>query len=231
MENMKQTKEDLELQNNNSNPEGQENWENDTPKTYSEEEYKNAQAFGTKARQDQIAMAEKLVKSNPKELESIDDEKLRNKVIENLYGAKDLGELKIISPEIFEEKGKEDNGDDDELIKLQRKVQLMEYKNNQGILKSEIENIKLNNKDLIDTIPDFEKQMENEMKLFNSDLSVKEKVNRAFKLVAGSTSANWEAYLALQGKTLVKSKADEKISREEKLNNSPLANAFKNSRK
>ena len=201
----------------------------DEPKTYSEEDYKNAQSFGTKARQDLISMTEKLVKANPKELENIDDTKLQQKVIENLYGANSLEELKIISPEIFEEKSWSDEEDADELTKLQRKVQLMEYKNNQWALKGAIENIKITNKDLVDTIPDFEQKMEDEMKLFSSDISIKDKADRALKLIAWANSASADAYLALQGKTEIKSKADEKTkSSDEELYESPLAQAFKN---
>ena len=202
----------------------------DEPKTYSDEEYKNAQSFGTKARQDLISMTEKLIKANPKELEDMEDIKLQNKVIENLYGANSLEELKIISPEIFEDKKADNNDDnDDELTKLQRKVQLMEYKNNQGALKNAIDGIKSSNRDLADTIPNFEQEMEKEMKLFSSDLSIKEKAERALKLVGGSTPASAEAYLALQWQTTIKAKADTKKSSEE-LDSSPLAQAFKNRR-
>lgn len=225
------------LNNNNPNPENPGQWgEEDKDKkvdTYSAEDYKNLQSFSTKARQDLIAMTEKLVEANPKELLAIEDEKLRNKVIENKYWASDINELKILKPEIFEENnndGKSNKGNT-ELEDLQRKVQLMEYKNNQGALKDVIENFKTSNKDLVDTIPEFEQKMKTEMELFSSDLSVKEKADRAFKLVAWNTSANMEAYMALQWKTIIKWWADEKWkSKEEILDSSPLAQAFKNTR-
>lgn len=199
-------------------------WEQ--PKTYSEDDYKNLQSFSTKAQQEKISLAEKLVKNSPKELEGM-DVKLQNKVIENLYWASSLEELKIISPELFEENNKRKDDDEDETVKLEKKVRLMEYKMNQWAVSTAIENMKISNKDLADTIPEFENRMKEEMKTFSSDLSVKEKAEKAFTLVAWKWT--WaEAYLAMQGATTIKSSGAEKDEKGD-IENSPLANAFKKS--
>lgn len=205
------------------NPEGQ--W-GDT-KTYSEEEYKNLQSFSTKAQQEKIALAERLVKNSPKELETM-DVKLQNKVIESLYWASSLEELKIISPELFENEGWGGDDNDDDKLKLERKVQLMEYKMNQGAVSTVIENLKISNKDLADTVPEFEAKMKEEMKAFSSDLSIKEKAEKAFRLISWWNTSS-EAYLAMQGKTTIKGSDKKDVSGE--LSNSPLANAFSRSLK
>ena len=199
-------------------------WEQ--PKTYSEEDYKNLQSFSTKAQQEKIALAEKLVKTSPKELEGMDT-KLQNKVIENLYWASSLEELKIISPELFEDTKSEEEINDDETLKLERKVQLMEYKMNQWAVSTAIDNFKVSNKDLVDTIPEFENKMKEEMKSFSSDLNIKEKAEKAFKIIAGSSTNNTEAYLAMQWKTVLKSSTVKDETGD--IENSPLANAFKRS--
>jgi len=177
-------------------------------KTYSEEEYKNAQAFGTKAQQERIKLAEKLVAKDPKELELMDDIALQNKVINNLYGASDLDELKILKPELFSDAQESNEGEDDELAELQKKVKIMEYKATQWIVNNEIESITKENKDLVDTIPDFDAKIKEELKYISSEISPKERVQRAFRLVAWSNNTN-DAYLALQGKTTKKDKKSE----------------------
>jgi len=40
--------------------------------------------------------------------------------------------------------------------------------------------------------------MKEEMKSFSSDLNIKEKAEKAFKIIAGSSTNNTEAYLAMQ---------------------------------
>lgn len=195
------------------------------PKTYSEDEYKNLQSFSTKVNQEKIAIAEKLVKSNPKELLDMDS-KLQLKVIENVYGVSSLEELKIMSPELFTDKKVVKGWDeDDEMTIMKKKIKLMEYKSNEWAIAQMIENIQSTNKDVADTIPDFAKEMKIEMANFWEALSYREKAERAFKLLAGSTSASNDAYLAMQGKTIIKSKWTSDYSNN--LENSPLAQAMK----
>lgn len=229
---MKQPTDNVEFQNeDNLNPNtGQEG----DIKTYSEEEYKNAEAFGTKAQQALIDATERLVKSNPSELLEIKDAKLQNKIITNLYGASNIEELKIISPEIFKEDSNNSaSGDyeEDELSVLQKKVKLMEYKNNQGAIKDAIDKLKISNTDTASTISNFEEKIRNEMQYFGWDLSIEEKAKRAFKLVAGSRASEDDAYLALQGGVNIKSNSQgSEASREQAMSNSPLAQAFANLR-
>ncbi len=117
------------------NPEGQ------SDKTsYSAEEYKNLQAFSTKASQERIELAKKLVSKDPKEILAIDDIKLQNKVIKELYTYDNLDELKVMLPELFEEK-KEDgeNNEDDRFAKLEKEQRLMRFKLEKEALASELE--------------------------------------------------------------------------------------------
>jgi len=177
-------------------------------KTYSEEEYKNAQAFWTKAQQEKIAMAEKLVGLDPKQLESINDVALQNKVISNLYGASNIEELKILNPELFTDAQGEEEGEESEVSILQKKVRIMEYKANQWALDNALDAIVNANKDLADTIPNFKEKMLEEIKYISSDMSIQDRVARWFKLVAWTSS--WQnAYLALQWQSVVKTVVQE----------------------
>jgi hypothetical protein len=62
---------------NAQNPQGQ-------VETVTKEEYLNAQAFGTKARQNEIAMATKLAQKDSKELHAIEDSKVKDAVTKQL---------------------------------------------------------------------------------------------------------------------------------------------------
>lgn len=62
---------------NNQNPQGQAD-------VVTKEEYLNAQAFGTKARQNEIAMATKLAQKDSKELHAIEDSKVKDAVTKQL---------------------------------------------------------------------------------------------------------------------------------------------------
>ena len=61
-----------------------------------EDEYKNLQSFATTVRQNEIALAIKLVNKDKSELLNISDKKLQNKVIKELYGYDNLEELQAM---------------------------------------------------------------------------------------------------------------------------------------
>ncbi len=179
------------------NPEGQ------SDKTsYSAEEYKNLQAFSTKASQERIELAKKLVSKDPKEILAIDDIKLQNKVIKELYTYDNLDELKVMLPELFEEK-KEDgeNNEDDRFAKLEKEQRLMRFKLEKEALASELEKVKLGSPTLEKAIPNFEERVKEELKYISSELPLQERVKRAVKMVSSGTDVSIEALLALQGKS------------------------------
>ena len=88
---------------NNETPEGQ--------AQYTAEDIKNLQAFWTKAQQEKIEFAKKLVQKDPIELKTLDKE-LQNKVIKQVYGYDNIEELEIMLPSLFEQE-KEKKGEDE----------------------------------------------------------------------------------------------------------------------
>jgi len=71
----------VEIQNpltDNQNP------DNGQADVVTKEEYLNAQAFGTKARQNEIAMATRLAQKDSAELHSIEDSKVKDAVTKSL---------------------------------------------------------------------------------------------------------------------------------------------------
>lgn len=200
---------------------------------YSEEDYKNAQAFGTKARQWELKALTKLVQQNPSELKNIEDKKALKTILESEFNVSSLDELEIINPNVFKWDNENDNNEDfddedDRYSKLEKKIKLMEYKETKGAVQDAINSVKANNSLVVETIPNFEDKLEEEMKYISSDLSPKERVNRAFKILTNSSESSFEAYLSMQGKTIVKSHEDAgtKNSNKDGLMDSPLWKAM-----
>ena len=196
---------DWELQPNPQNPNGQ---SEQTPKSYTEEEYKNAQAFGTKANQQLINISKQLAESNPKALLWM-DANIQNKVVKDIWGYDNVEELKIMLPDVFEDWESSSSNWETTMEDMQRKQLLLERKLEEKDVADEIEKFELWNWDIISTIPDFKDKVREELKYISSSLPAKQRVDRASRLV---TNSRWnidvEAYLSLQGKTKIKSASD-----------------------
>lgn len=198
-------------------------------KKVSEDDYKNLQSFSTKTSQEKIELAKKLVKVNPKELLEMDS-KLQKKILEDEFGVSSVEELKIINPNLLSDNSsKNDEDDEDELAIMKKKLKLMEYRSNEDAIAKEIEKIQINNKDVSDTIPDFNEAMKKEMANFSDSLSYKERADRAFKLLTASNEASSAAYMAMQGITIVKGSWSK--TEEQNIDESPLAKAMRASRR
>jgi hypothetical protein len=168
--------------------------------SYSADEYKNLQAFSTKANQEKIDLAIKLAKKDPKEILEIGDVKLQNKVIKELYNYDNIDELKIMLPQVFEDNSSDDSDDDDRFERLEREQKLLKYKLDKEALDTELEKFSISNKSLVDSIPNFADKVKEELKFISTELSLADRVKRATKLVTNSGDATVEAYLSLQGK-------------------------------
>lgn len=198
---MKQTADDAEFLNGQNPEDGQ------SDKTsYSADEYRNLQAFSTKNSQEKIEFAKKLVQKDPKELLTITDTKLQAKIIKDLYSYDNLDELKIMLPELFEDKNSDgnDGGDDDRVSKLEKEHQLMKFKLEKEALASELEKAKLANPLLGKAIPNFDELVKEEMKYISSELPLSERVKKAIKMISTSPSLEVETMLALQGREVKK---------------------------
>jgi len=199
---------DEEFQNLNQNPNGQSD-DNNTPSTYTEEEYKNLQAFWTKANQGLINVSKKLAEKDPKELLWMDAQ-IQNKIIKDIYGYDNIEELKIMLPDVFENNEDDKYGDNgwnngDALEQMKREQELLKMKLNKKDIDDEIEKYTSINWNVVTSIPNFNEKVKEELKYISSELPAKERVNRATRLVGGNSDINVEAYLQLQWKNNIKS--------------------------
>jgi len=201
MENLKQTGQAPEFQENNHNPEGQD----DKNKTYTADEYKNLQAFGTKANQWLIDVSKQLAEADPKSILWMNAQ-IQNKVIKDLYGYDNLDELKVMLPDLFEEKEENNNsysGEDDVIVQMKKEQELLKMKLNRKDVDDEIEKFTLSNDEAVKSIPNFNEKVMEELKYISNELPTKQRVERATKLISGN-DVNVEAYLNLQWKNNIK---------------------------
>ena len=113
-----------------------------THKVYTEEEYKNAQAFGTSARQAEIAMATKLVQHNGAELHSITDVKVRDAVTKQLLNMSYAEASAVLGANFDVSKGTGDDSDDTTAntnSSIERQLKLLQYKDAQREVDTAIE--------------------------------------------------------------------------------------------
>lgn len=174
-----------------------------------EEEYKNLQSFATTVRQNEIALAIKLVTKDKDELLNISDKKLQNKVIKELYWYDNLEELQAI--EWFEKEKEEDEVDNDELISVKQEVKILKYKAEKQevdmAIKKYLTENNVNDEEVIDKIKE-------ELKYISSSLDINERVKRAWKIVVQQNNLSM---LSLQDKVVLWNWNIKKV--EEKKNN------------
>lgn len=174
-----------------------------------EEEYKNLQSFATTVRQNEIALAIKLVTKDKDELLNISDKKLQNKVIKELYWYDNLEELQAI--EWFEKEKEEDKVDNDELISVKQEVKILKYKAEKQevdmAIKKYLTENNVNDEEVIDKIKE-------ELKYISSSLDINERVKRAWKIVVQQNNLSM---LSLQDKVVLWNWNIKKV--EEKKNN------------
>jgi hypothetical protein len=177
MENLQQTSEEELLKT-------QTPWDNDwgqVDKKYSEEEYKNLQAAFTKANQDKINTYVRLVEKDKKEILNIEDKKLQNKVIKELYWLDNIEELKLIHWDKFL---KEDKSEDDELTDIERlnnELKLLKHNQAKWELEKAIADYKKDNTIIFEDST-AEDKLREELRYISSELSINERINRASKI-------------------------------------------------
>lgn len=177
-------------------------WEKDEANF--EKRFKDTQASYTKANEEKINLAKELARINPKAILNM-DAKTQAKVIKDEFGYDDLDTLKIMKPDVFEDKPDGDDADDDDNTKLRREVELLKMQSNKSAVEWAISDFITSHKEVTSAIPDFEKKINDELKYISSELPAKERVSRATKLISSNNDINIEAFLALQGKNHVKS--------------------------
>ena len=156
--------------------------------TINEEDYKSLQSEFTKTRQREIDMAIKLVSKDKKELLAIQDKKLQEKVIKEVYGLANLEEVKLIHGNQFWEDGNNNTNDydDDEsdILKIRKELDLMKYRSEKDTIEKEINSFKKENAILFDT-EDAEDRLRDELKYISKELPAEERIKRASKAAFG----------------------------------------------
>ncbi len=180
-----------------------------------EKRYKDTQWFATKKNQALIDFARTQVEKDPASIKEIPDKDVQKKILQDKWGVDSIDELETLYPEALKiGKGKNEQEDEeDKFATLERKVKLMEYKEAKTKTQDAIEEIKSTYKDVIATIDGFDEKLLEEMKYISQDLSPKERVNKAFKVIASSVDVS-DVYSLLQGLTAPKANQKETISEE-----------------
>lgn len=167
-----------------------------------EKRYKDTQASFTKANEEKLALARQLASVNPKSILGM-DAKTQAKIIKDEWGYDSLDELKIMKPDVFEDKkvNIENNEDDDTSAQLIKELNLIKLQRNKEGVENAISTYVASNRKVVDTIPNFEQRVNDELKYITSELPPKERVERAVRLISSNKDIDIEAFLALQGKS------------------------------
>ena len=152
-----------------------------------EQRFKDTQSAFTKERQGKIALANRLVEKDPAEIANIDDDKIKEKILQEKWGVDTVEELNIYYPEILkpkkESKVAEDLDEDSKVTELRRELEIIKLSSKKEKIQSAMSNIVNNNKEIVASIPDFEAKIKEELKFISDELTPEERVSKAFKLV------------------------------------------------
>lgn len=203
---MEHTNEEFQEQNNASD-EGQ--------ATVNEERYKNLQAEYTKVRQWEIALAVKLANKDKKSILEIEDKKLQEKVIKEIYGLNNLEEVKLIHWDTFY-KTDEEKGDDewDKYSSLEKEFKLMKFHQQKSEIEAAVEAIKKEQPLLFENKANEEKLIE-ELKYISTELPAAERVKRATSVLMSHLSPTDLWYLMMKEKGGLYVKWNDKKDEEE----------------
>lgn len=150
--------------------------------TVSKDEYLNAQAFGTRARQAEIAMATKLVQTNGAELHSIEDVKVRDAVTKQLLQMSYAEASAVLGANFDISKGTGDNSDDTTVgnSNIERQLKLLQYKDSQREVESAIEAYLAKHPEMLKADADgMKERIRNELENISTKLTTEERVRRA----------------------------------------------------
>ena len=164
--------------NSTQNPQGQ------AEDKVSKEEYLNAQAFGTRARQAEIAMATKLVQTDGTQLHSIDDVKVRDAVTKQLLKMSYAEASAVLGANFDISKGTEDDSDDTTARQtspwIERQLKLLQFKDAQREVDSAIEAYATKNPEVFKADAETMKEkIRSELENISTSLSPDERVRRA----------------------------------------------------
>lgn len=170
-----------------------------------EKRLKDTQAYATKARQNEINAYKLLVETNPIAITKIEDEKIKEKILQENWWVDTIEELNIYFPDVLKPSKKvvkkseeEEDDEEDEVTKLKREVELIKLHWTKTKINNAIDELKNVNKEIIETIPDFEEKIKEELKNISSTLEEKERVAKAFVIVTWWAVSKANAYWIIQ---------------------------------
>ena len=159
-----------------------------TPELIELSRYKELEAFSTKARQNEIALAIELAKANPSKIESY-DAKTQNAVAKELYGLDTFAQVKEVYGDDFAKKSNDSDDGEDRTAKLEKELKLFKVKAEYNEVENAIKSLKASNPELLKSESD-EVQLRSEMRLLSDKLSPDERVRKAARLAFGDLEAN-----------------------------------------
>lgn len=156
------------------------------------DEYINAQSFGTKSRQNEIAMATKLVEKDSSELHKIEDIKLKDAITKQLlnmtYAEANavMGNNFSISTTTNEDNSSKDNSN---LSEVEKQLRLLQYKEWVREKESALSIFKSQNPELFAGDADaMVLKIEKELEFVSSSLPMDERIKRAASASLGNPS-------------------------------------------
>ena len=81
---------------------------------------------------------------------------------------------------------------------MRRELDIMKLKDKKTKTKDAIDSVVRDNKDVVETIPDFVDKLKEEMKFISSDIPAKQRAQKAFRAVAFEYGSPEKAYAILQ---------------------------------
>ncbi len=151
-----------------------------------EDQYKSLQAEYTRSNQEKIDLAVRLAKQDKSYINEIQDKKLQDKVIKELYWFSSLEEAKAVYGDSFMSSKEEESDDyeEDKATKLEKELKLMKWKQDKKEMEAEITRLKSKYDNFLSD-EDVAK-VEEELKYISDSLPIEERVKRAGNIVLNS---------------------------------------------
>lgn len=165
----------------------------DLTKYVPKEEYINAQSFGTKARQNEIAMATKLVEKDSSELHKIEDIKLKDAITKQLLNMT-YAEANAVMGANFSltttnEDDSKGNTNNSNLSEVEKQLRLLQFKDNLREKENALSVFQAQNPELFVGDAEWMKEkIEKELEFVSTSLPIDERIRRAASASLGNPS-------------------------------------------
>jgi len=191
------TEEELELQNKaNENSDGQ-SQDGGSSVDY-EKQYKELQGEFDRRNEKSFKKDLKLAELDKKYILEVEDKKIQNKLVKELYWYDSLEELKLIQWDKFYEEHSEEDKELDRTTQLEQELKIIKHKLNKDKIEEALAAYTSKHPDVFKDMSAINK-LKDELQYVSDNLDAKERVERAGKLAFGVyVDKTSEAYMALQ---------------------------------